>query len=178
MSYSGFDRKGVLIANKTAITGTDEYPPAVSAHYREYLERFITVDRGQRIGINEIVIEALTARHSDPNSLGFKFIAHDLTITYSGGTVHAVDIVEQYLNSHILILNVPSIKKQGANLCIEDAVEIINKVKPQVAILTHFGHDLIKADPLYEIREVQKRTGVQTIAAKDGMAINPTSYSR
>jgi len=30
---------------------------------------------------------------------------------------------------------------------------------------------------LYEIRDIQKNTGVQVIAAKDGMSINPTSFS-
>jgi hypothetical protein len=36
---------------------------------------------------------------------------------------------------------------------------------------------MIKADPLYEAREIQRRTNVQTIAAKDGMVINPATYS-
>ena len=36
---------------------------------------------------------------------------------------------------------------------------------------------MIRADPLYEIREIQKQTKVQTLAAKDGMFINPISYS-
>jgi phosphoribosyl 1,2-cyclic phosphodiesterase len=59
----------------------------------------------------------------------------------------------------------------------DDAVKIINKVKPKLTIITHFGIKMLKADPLYEAREIQKKTGVQIIAAKDGMVINPISYS-
>ena len=36
---------------------------------------------------------------------------------------------------------------------------------------------MLDADPIYEAREIQKQTGVQVIAAEDGMAIDPLSYS-
>ena len=45
-----------------------------------------------------------------------------------------------------------------------------------MAIITHFGINFLKADPLYEIREIQKQTNTQVIAAKDGMVVNPISY--
>ena len=35
---------------------------------------------------------------------------------------------------------------------------------------------MLKADPLNEAREIQRVTGVQTIAAKDGLLISPESY--
>ena len=110
-------------------------------------------------------------------SVGFKFFTPDFTLTYSSDTVYSADIVEQYMNSHILILNVPLVKKSDSNLCVGDAIKIIQKVNPRLAILTHFGSEMIKADPMYEAREVQKETKVQTTAAKDGMVINPVSYS-
>ncbi|MBC8444422.1 hypothetical protein H8D83_02435 [Candidatus Woesearchaeota archaeon] len=70
----------------------------------------------------------------------------------------------------------PSNNKEK-QLSSDDAVKIINKVKPKVVIITHFGIKMLKADPLYEAREIQKQTGIQIIAAKDGMVINPISYS-
>ena len=45
-----------------------------------------------------------------------------------------------------------------------------------MAIITHFGINFLKADPLYEVREIQKQTNCQVIAAKDGMVVNPISY--
>ena len=177
MTYSGLDKKGVLIANQTAINGTEGYSPVISDYYKGLLERFIAVDRNQRIGINDVEIKTITARHNEPNSIGFKFFTPDFTLTYTSDTVYATDLVEQYMGSNILIMNVPSIKKSGHNLCTEDAIKIIQKVNPRLAIITHFGYEMIKADPLYEVREIQKQTKVQTIAAKDGMVINPISYS-
>ena len=61
------------------------------------------------------------------------------------------------------------------NLDVNAAIQIISHVKPRMAILTHFGLQMLKADPIVQAREVQKITGIQTIAAYDGLAIGPGS---
>ena len=72
----------------------------------------------------------------------------------------------------------PCLKEEESrdNLCKEDVIKIIKKVNPRLAIITHFGINFLKADPLYEIREIQRETNCQVIAAKDGMVVNPISY--
>lgn len=179
MTYSGFDKKGVLIANTTVVNGTEKYPPSLVPFYRDCLERFIVLSPTQRVGINDIEIQALLARHSEPNTIGFKFFTPQFTLTYTSDTKYSAEVLEGYKNSNILILNVTNLKKEDAqdSLCQEDAIKIIKAVNPRLAIITHFGIKMIEADPLYSVREIQKQTGVQTIAAKDGMVINPVSYS-
>jgi len=177
MTYSGLDKQGVLIANSTSLQGSEDHQAVVSIYHRNLLERFITVDRNQKIGINDIEIQTITSRHTEPNCLGFKIITPEIIITYTSDTVYAPDIAEQYKQSNILILNVPASKKTENNLSIQDAIEILRIVNPKLAIITHFSGDMIKADPLYEVREIQKQTRVQTLAATDGMLINPVSYA-
>ena len=177
MTYSGFDKKGVLIANKTLINGEEDYEPYLQKYYRNFLERYIVLEEGRKAGINEIEIQALKTNHSDPNAIGFKFFTPQFTLAYTSDTKYSSDLIEQYKNTNILILNVLSNKKQSDNLSTEDAKKIIKEVNPRLAIIQHFGIDIIKSDPLYEAREIQKDTKVQTIAAKDGMILNPVSYS-
>ncbi|MBI2208187.1 MBL fold metallo-hydrolase [Candidatus Woesearchaeota archaeon] len=179
MTYGGFDKKGVLVANNTSINGAESYTPFLQKYYRDFLERFIVLEEGKRVGINDVEILALKAKHSEPNALGFKFITPEYTLAYSGDTIYSAEIAAQYDDSNILILNVPYLKREEGkdNLCKEDAIKIISRVKPRLAIITHFGANFLKADPLYEAREIQKETSVQTIAAKDGMIVNPISYS-
>jgi ribonuclease BN (tRNA processing enzyme) len=177
MTYDGLDKKGVLITNKTVINGTESYHPFLLKHYRDYLERYIALEPGRKVAINEVEVQALTANHSEPNTIGFKFFTPQFVLTYSSDTKYSQELIEEYKNSNILILNVLSPKKQDSNLCTEDAIKIIKAVKPKLAIIQHFGIDMIKSDPLYETREIQKATKVQTLAAKDGMVLDPVSYA-
>lgn len=178
MTYTGLDKKGVLICNKTLVEGTEKIKPYLQDFYSNCLERTIALSPGQRVGIEHIEIRALKAENSDPNALGFKFFTPRFVLSYSSDTKYKQEIVEAYKNSDILILNVTNpakIKSDGLNS--EDAIRIIEKVKPHLAIITHFGVKMLKADPINEAREISKRTGVQVIAAKDGLQVNPISYS-
>lgn len=179
MTYRGFDKKGVLVCNKTLMNGEKDYQPYLLKFYRDCLERFIVLEPGQKVGINEVDILALKAKHSEPNTIGFKFFTPQYTLTYSADTKYHPELVEEYKNSNILILNVLAPKKEQVkdHLSSEDAVKLIKAVNPRLAIIQHFGIEMLKADPIYEAREIQKQTNVQTIAAKDGMVINPISYS-
>jgi len=178
MTYSGFDKKGVLVANKTTINSNEEQQAQLLPYYRNFLERVIVLEAGQRVGINEVEILALKTKHSE-QAVGFKFFTPHFTLSYSSDTKYFPELIEEYKNSNILILNVPYLKKEDAkdNLCIDDAIKIIKEVSPRLAIIQHFGIEIVKSDPMYQIREIQKATGIQTIAAKDGMIINPLSYS-
>jgi hypothetical protein len=54
----------------------------------------------------------------------------------------------------------------------EDAVKIVDEVNPEMAVLTHFGMKMIFKGPAGEAKFIQQKTGVPTIAAKDGMRLN------
>lgn len=179
MTYGGFDKKGVLVANNTVINGSPNHQPFLQKYYRDCLERFIVLEGGRKVGINDVEVMAIKAKHSEPNAVGFKFITSDFTLAYTGDTAYSVETLSDYENSNVLILNVPCLKKEENknNLCKEDAIKIIKKVNPRLAIITHFGINFLKAGPLYEIREIQKETDCQVIAATDGMVINPVSYA-
>lgn len=178
MTYNGFDKRGVLVGNNSVINGSDDKRPFLQDFYKDCVEKFVVLEEGQKVGINEVEIKALKARHSEKTT-GFKFFTPLYTLCYTSDTKYSIDLVEQYKNSNILILNVTYLKKdrQNEGLCKEDAIKIINEVKPRLAVITHFGLDFIKADPMYEIREIKKETDVQVVAATDGMVINPVSYS-
>jgi len=178
MTYSGFDKKGVLLGSKSVINGTDTIKPYLTDVSKDYLERFIVLSPGQRVGVNDIEVQALKTVNKDLSALGFKIFTQEFTITYCSDTKYSVEIAEQYKGSNILIFNyLNSEKKENPGLSREDIIKIVNKVNPRLVILTHFGINVIESDPLYESREIQKKTGIQTIMAKDGMVISPTSYS-
>ncbi len=183
MSHNGFDVNGVLISNMTFANGDEgaSMSPMITDFHKRCVERIIVAKPGQRIGIENVEIQTLNAFHKDPNAMGFKLITPKFTLTYSGDTKYSKELVEQYKRSDIIVLNVvhPQSEKpkNSDNLGFDDAVKILQKTQPKLAVITHFGKRMVDEDPLNEAREIQKLTGVQVLAAIDGMSINPISYS-
>lgn len=179
MTLSGLDKKGVLIANKTLIQGSEKYAPYLTKYHQELLEKVIVLEKGQKAGIELTEIHALNAEHTDPHTIGFKLFCPRFTLSYTADTKYNKTLVEEMQGSDILILNVPypGEKGEGLNLDTKSAIKIIEKVKPRLAIISHFGLEMLKTDPMVEAREIQRETGVQTIAARDGLIIAPEAYS-
>jgi len=179
MTLSGLDKKGVLITNKTTTQGSENYRPYLTKYHQELLERIIFLEKTQKVAVELVEIHALSADHTDPYSIGFKLFCPRFTLSYTSDTKYNRQIVDEMHGSDILILNVtyPGNKSRNLTLDTESAIKIIEKVRPKLAIITHFGLEMLKADPIMEAREIQKQTGIQTIAAKDGLVISPESYA-
>ena len=171
MTLSGLDKKGILVLNKDVIEKVNE-------SYLSYLEKFIGMESGKKIAIEDIEVTALKAEHSSSN-IGFKFITPEFILSYSSDTKYFEELADGYEDSDILILNNknPFNVNDNNNLNSDDSIKIINEVKPKLAIITHFGIKMIKEDTLYQAREICKKTRIQVIAAKDGMSVNHYSFS-
>ena len=51
-------------------------------------------------------------------------------------------------------------------------------MSPKLAILTGFGTDVIREGPIDIVREIQRATGVQCIAAKEGLVLTPEGLTK
>jgi len=179
MTHGGLDRQGVAVCNKTIYDGDDDYFPAISKFHRNCVERSIAMEEGQKLGINDVEIRALSAIHSEPNTIGFKFFTPKYILTYTSDTGYDKTLAHEYKESDIIIFNTqfPGNMKKHHYLCSDDVAKILIDVKPRLAIIQHFGIKMLSEDPLNEAREIQKKSRVQTISANDGMIINPVSYT-
>lgn len=146
--------------------------------HREYLNKFEIMNAGKLVKIGNVNVQALKTKHSDESCVGFKFFSDRFVLSYSADSGYFGGMAEEYFGSDILILNNvnPFNSRKSDNLRCEDSVSLVNKVKPKLVILTHFGEDMLKANPIYEARKIQKRTGVDVIAAHDGMVVDPVFY--
>ncbi len=178
MTLGGLDSRGVLVCNETSFSGTKEIAPIVNEFHKNCLERIIVIKPGQILGIGDVEITALPAYHSVP-ALGFKITTENFTLVYTGDTSYGENLYSFYKNADILVLNLvaPAGFKIEHNLNGEDAAKIIKKSKPRLAIITHFGIKMLNEDPMYQAREIHKKSGVTVIAAEDGLVINPKAYA-
>ncbi len=177
MTYDGFDKRGVLITNETVVNGSAIYRPFLQNNAKNFVERIIVMEPGKRIGIETIEMLALPTKHSEEKNFGLKIISKYFTITYTSDTEYDESIVENYKNSDIFIVNCVNLKDEKNNLSVDDVVKIIYKALPKLVILTHFGEEIIKENPINIARAVQQQTKTQTIAAYDGMTITPSHFA-
>jgi phosphoribosyl 1,2-cyclic phosphodiesterase len=57
------------------------------------------------------------------------------------------------------------------HLCIDDVREILTRIHPRKAVLTHFGMTMLRAKPWVVAKELSHELGVDVIAASDGMTL-------
>lgn len=174
MTHSGIEHRGVILGSKSVLQGHEESHPFLTKYHQSLVEKIIPLEKNHKIGFDLVEVNALPAEHTDTTAIGFKFFFPKFTLSYTGDTTVTPQLLESLVGTDILILNVPypGRKATGMNLDSAAALEIISQVRPKLVILTHFGLDMIKADPINEARELQRITGIQTIAATDGLAIS------
>ncbi len=179
MTLGGFDKKGVLITNPTVVNGSEKYTAALSSFHRGCLEHIIILRPEQKAAIGDAEIYAIATAHAEPDGLAFRIVTPQYTIGYSGDTAYTKDLAHALEGADILILNVtyPGDTKTDNHLNREGVVNIITQVKPKLAVITHFGFAMLKADPLLEARHIQLATGIRTIAARDGLNVTPSEYA-
>jgi L-ascorbate metabolism protein UlaG (beta-lactamase superfamily) len=175
MTLAGLDRKGVAIGAKSVVLSNGVLTP----FHQSLVERVIALDKGQKVGIEMVEIHAVPVEAHDATAIGFKFYCPRFTLGYVPETKYTKELVDNLSGSDILIITLP-VPENKENKCVMDkmdAMKLVQKIRPRLAIITHFGLDMLRADPLIVARDIQRKTNVQTIAAKDGLSINPDSYS-
>lgn len=171
MTNGGNERKGVLLASRSVIEGVEGFGPAVSRYHvvRPGLVR--VVSPGDTVEVAGIRVDATPSAHSDPSSVGFRLHAREGVIGYVCDTALSAQVSEAHRGSRILLLPVtrPLRMPIPYHLTVEDAAAMVEAVRPELAILTHFGMRVIKDGPDAAAAWIQQRTGIRTVAGKDGM---------
>ncbi len=156
--------KGTLFVNENVA-------PYISDYHKSMVD-FRTFASPGKHEIAGIEVETIpTFDHDD--AFGFKFHLKDGVITYASDTNYNKDLVQYYKGSDILILNVlrPDEKKILKHLSVGEAARLIQDSRPKTAVLTHFGYLLATTDTDSIARDISEATGVETIAARDGIVL-------
>ena len=171
MTMGGKRKRGTLIGSESIINGIEDFR-AISFYHKKLVKRVIAVKPGDKFLVEDYEMEATPALHSDPTTIGFKLHLDNGIISYTADTQNFDGLAEAHEGARILILAVtrPLGMKIPFHLSTEDAIEIVKKVKPELAILTHMGIKFLE-NPSQQANMVAEQTGVSTIAAIDGMRV-------
>jgi len=167
-------KRGVLAAARSVLHGNDVCGPSISQYHQQMPEKVIEAKPGVSFQVENMNIVVTEARHSDPDTVGFRFETRDVgDIAYTSDTEYFKGIGKHYEGVRLLILCVmrPTGKPWKGHMTTEDAIKIVEEANPEKVVITHFGMQMIFRGPNREAKLIESKTGVPTIAANDGMHI-------
>jgi phosphoribosyl 1,2-cyclic phosphodiesterase len=174
MTTGGYSKKGALFAPRSAL----ENDPIVLRYVREYLNEIHVLKQGGSHTLGDVEIST-PLRHVHPvETYGIVFRTPKYTISFIVDSRFFPDLIKRYKGSHLIVINVVRYNGKGGkkldvdHLNLEDVKKVIKGIAPRQAILTHFGFTMVKAKPWEVAVEVEKETGVKTIAASDGLVFD------
>lgn len=164
--------RGTFAGSRSAVEGVKDLGPVLSQYHTTRVKKLLVLEPGRRVSIDGLSVEALPTRHSDPTNVGLSFAYGEGVVSYLSDTEYFPGIEQGYAEARVLIVNVirPANRRIPWHLCTEDVIKILHEVKPELAILNHFGMTMIGLAER-EARRVERKTGVRTIAARDFMRI-------
>jgi len=167
-------KRGILAAAHSVLHGGEECEPSISKYHQQMPERVIDARPGIEFNIDSINIMVAKAKHTDPEAVGFRFETPNIgDVAYTSDSEYFEGIGKPYRGVRLLILCAmrPSGSPWKGHMTSDDAAQIIDEAKPEMAILTHFGMQMIFKEPSSEAGLIQQKTGIPTVAGTDGMRV-------
>ena len=121
----------------------------------------------------------VTPTYKHHNSQGFKLYTPDVVIGYTADTLYFQDMAKTYADCDVLIVNNVGAfgAKRTYHMISDDTVKLLNKIKPKLTILNAISTGIIKRNPIYEAREIEKLAGCKVVVPEDGERIDLAAYS-
>lgn len=172
MSEGGFRRRGRVFAPRQALVGD----PVVLHYVRDYVEAVVTLTEGGSYELAPVVrFRTPLAHRHGTETYGFVFETPRRTISYITCTLFFPALVEAYAGCDLLLINAVRLQKETKerveikHLALDDVRTLIEAIRPKTAILTHFGMTMLRAKPWEQAKKLADETGVEVLAASDGM---------
>ena len=163
-------RKGVrLLAPSDALEGENRV-------VLSYIQRLVKVEKlhkGASFKIGDITLRVLH-RHNhhrvEVYSLEFQNSEVKKLVYIPCGKFEEYWLDYLPEGADLMVFNVTFFRKRPTieHLSAEDVVKILTYKKPKKAIITHYSLEMLLKNPLKVAKEIEQKSGVETVAAEDG----------
>jgi phosphoribosyl 1,2-cyclic phosphodiesterase len=168
MTKGGFGRRGTILAPREAL----EEEPVVFRYAQPFVARRAFLSEGSRHEVAPgVVLETPLAHDHGVETYGYRLTAPGLRAAHVIDTYWLDRLPEAYGGVDLLLVNTTREKgrdRRYLHLGADDAEVLVREIRPRLAVLTHFGMQLVRAPPERVALGISERTGVPTVAARDG----------
>lgn len=177
MSDGGRSRKGYLYGPRDTFEGSD---PVIQRYIRPFLEETAYLQAGGEYRRRSFILKTPVQHLHPVETYGLQFLLHYGNISLIADTAFFPELIEHYRDADILILNVviyqDRLPQKIYHLNYDEARLLIREIKPQLAILTHFGLSMLQEKPHLLARSLQEELKIRVIAASDGLIVPLTGH--
>lgn len=172
MTHGTFNRRGYLFAPADAV---DKYEPVVFAHVRNSVECLEVLREDSCYHVDSLQF-GTPIRHDHPaETYGLMFKLDRGIVSFITDTKFSQALIEKYSGTDLLVMNVllkePFPDRDIKHLDLGTARQLIEGIKPRLAVMTHFGLTMLKNDPGLMAEELAEKTGTEVIAATDNLTL-------
>ncbi|MCX8161168.1 MAG: MBL fold metallo-hydrolase [Candidatus Saccharicenans sp.] len=172
MTAGGLKKGGVLLAPEECLDGPDA---VVLRYLRGYLDRIEILKPEKTYQLGALTIRTSCRHEHEAETYGLKFYLPGLVLGFMVDTKYFPGLLPSYRDVDILVMNVLRAKEAEGDylkhLTVTEAREIIKELKPSRVYLTHFGLTMLQADPRQLAEKMSGETGVEVLAAYDGLTV-------
>ncbi len=165
MTTGGFNKRGLLLAPRDAY----EDDPVLLRYLRDYLKQTLVIEEGGSYQIGDVTVHS-PIRHDHPGEV-YGFVFESPGCRWSSiADPRYFPALADHSRAAVIVLHTVRLEESDIyHLSIPDAKRLIEAIKPQTAIITHFGMTVWRAKPWEVAERLSQETGIKVIAARDGM---------
>ena len=169
MTAGGFNPHGRIYAPADAF-GPE---PVMYSYLKKTIDGITLLEEGGSYTMGDVAFETPIRHQHGAETYGMKFRTPRHTFSYVADS-RFFDGLYSYGGSDLLIINVVFTEPQPRfdHLSIPEVETLVRELKPKVALLSHYGIHVWRADPSRLAGELTQRTGIKVVAARDGMAFD------
>lgn len=169
MTRGGYERNGIIFAPAQALYED----PVILRYLWSYVEAVQELKPRQLYSCGKLKFEtSMEHHHGEAETYGFIFHGRNYTLGYLPDTRYFPELAVFYKCNILIISNLLLHRGKVDHLSVFDVVELLKDTKPDTAILTHFGMRMWRTGVDSVADKVAQKTGIDVIAAKDGMHLD------
>lgn len=172
MTGGGFEKQGLVILPDDSAGGPN---PVLLKYIVQKVGGVVIAEDGKRIGLGMgVSAEPVIHIHHGVDCFGYIFRKKGLRTWGVISDTRPLDhLAERYSECSLVTLNVtfPNKKPRLDHMSAEDAGELLQKLHPEVALITHMGVIMIEAGPEKYAKMISTEE-TRVIAGRDGMVID------
>ena len=164
---------GTIMGSPSVLEGFERWGPCISS-YHQSKSNTVVVRPDEVNEVDGFTIKGTKTIHGDPAGVGFQIDYNGFKVSYTSDTGYFDELPEYHEGADILIASVlrPGNRSIPGHMCLRNFVDLIEKVKPKVAVMTHLGLKMLPNTSIAEAKKITKQTNVKTLAAFDGLSFN------